>query len=155
MNLNKTKKMKLNFTLLILTFSIVISCSNKSIYLETPEAKRFEEMLQKTNNIINDTVIYVYWNDHSCGACRKYSQNSVAQNQQQMNKIRFIVPKLFKKEAELTPDSLLIIDNSGVFTEKYIGIDNVGLIKTFNGKVISIKNYSAQEIDQFDAGLLK
>lgn len=139
--------------LLIFISSVFFSCKNDSIYLNTPEAKRFEDMLHSSNNVLSDTVLYIYWNDYSCKACRIYSQHLVDSLNPSPQNTRFIIPRISQKDAELAPENLKIIDDDGTFTQKYIGIDNIGIIKTYNGKVIYIKNYNAENMQNFEEDL--
>ena len=106
---------------------------------------RFEEALRLTHTTYNDSIVYIYWTQHSCRGCRKAILNMV--NELSSSNIKIISPPLHADELVSLNSSNFLIDTTNFFGKKYFGIDNVGLIKAANNKVYSIQNYNPNEMD--------
>ncbi len=151
MKTNKLLKTKLNIIGLSLIFSIIYACGNKAI---SPEAERFENMLQTTQLTKQDSVNYIYWSRHSCGGCRSLCAQNMVLGKTYSKIVILITPAVHEGQTTQLNTNQYFIDTKNIFGKKYIGIDNVGIIKSSNGRVYSIKNYNPDEMEQFKIDLI-
>src|SRR5690606_23699302 len=123
-------------------FSVSLpSCTTKTP--KEQEMEHFEQMLTTARLRSEDSITYIIWNSMSCGGCRNYTAR-LLQNGGLNDQVKFIVPLSFVNEIHHVSDKVFV-DSQGVFDEYYIGIDNIGIIKVYNNKVLSIRNYQANE----------
>lgn len=154
MKQNKPLRAKLCIISFALVFSLFYSCTESNLPVNK-EFLRFEEMLVKSGLQSKDSVTYILWNNSSCGGCRDISADFIHQNVIKSN-IKILTPKIHAYFLPKTlEESQYYIDESNVFGKKYVGIDNIGIIKTANGKVYSIKNYNPDEMEQFKIDVQK
>lgn len=67
--------------------------------------------------------------------------------------VKFIVPSEFIDEIGALASNQFYIDSLNLFGYKYLGISNIGIIKVFDSKALSIKNYNPNELDLFKSDL--
>ncbi|MFT4062977.1 MAG: hypothetical protein QM642_11555 [Edaphocola sp.] len=120
------------------------------------EAGRFEAMVAEAKLASPDSLRYVLWNGVSCGGCRGFAVGLLA-SEKLGGDVRYIIPLDFAAELPVSPEKnkSIFIDSFNVFGKKYIGIDNIGIVKVANNKVYSIKSYRSDEMEKLKSDLLR
>lgn len=136
-------------SLLFFPFS---SCKDDSV--QSKEAERFEQMLQNAPFAKKD-VRYLIWNSSSCGGCRVFSANLLRNNKEVTENVKLIVPLSYAHEATGINSRALFIDSAGIFDELYFGVDNIGIVRIQDNKIINIRNYNPNAMDTLKQDLLK
>ncbi len=145
---------KLFFIRFALIFSTLFACSKREHKQIPPEFQRFEEMLRSYGELRIDSIDYIYWNNISCSGCRVFTVNLLLQDST-LSHIKIITPLVNSAITKYLNKKQVILDTNGIFTKKYIGMENIGIIKTYNNSVFSIKNYNADEMEQLKTDLTK
>lgn len=151
METNKLLRVRLYIISFAFIFSIIYGCNEPGQQVNK-EFLRFEEMLVKSGLRSADSMTYILWIGASCHGCRDISTDFV-QHVTKRN-VKIISPAIHAYFLPKTLEEMwYYIDEKNIFGKKYIGIDNVGIIGTVNGKVYSIKNYEPDQMESFLADL--
>lgn len=151
MKANNMLKAKLCTIGLSLIFSVLLSCTTQP--QRKPEFIRFEDAVKKAELSSLDSTIYVFWSQHSCGGCRSETKKLTKQYSVKKS-IKIISPAIYTNELNGFDHNLVFIDDHNLFTKKYFGIDNVGIIKVAQNKVYFIRDYSPNEMKKFAQEML-
>ncbi|MDI9319243.1 MAG: hypothetical protein QM530_02100 [Phycisphaerales bacterium] len=123
--------------------------SNKSI---SPEAARFEKVLKDNNYIEKDSLFkYILWNENSCHGCKVKSLNML--NKYRFVNVKIIAPLSDEKLANNIDSQFILLDKNRNFSKLYFGISNIGIVCVKHGKVLSIKDYNVDEIENLEKDL--
>jgi len=116
---------------------------------------RLNEMLLESSYDTKNKKKIIYWARSSCQGCRAVTVNTLMNNEMH-DDIEVILPKgLENSEASYLDNRYKFIDNDNIFGQKYFGISNVGIIYLENDSIVEIRNYDANQMDEFEKEILK